>query len=282
MKIQWYPGHMVKAKQQLQESLKVVDLVIEVLDARIPKSSRNPDLAAFYGDRPCLLVLNKADLAEVEATEAWINYYRQKGFKAVAVSSLTGLGVSKILPACREVARPRLEKLRLKGLRPRAVRAMVVGIPNVGKSSLINRLTGRAPARTGELPGVTRGKQWIRLRRDLELLDTPGVLWPKLTDAEIGFKLILVGTISELVYDEAEVATELVEFLQEHYPQVLSNRYRLGNLTSNAKKVLEQIGRKRGCLLPGGEVDYQKAGKILLRDFREGKLGRFTLDRIDK
>ncbi len=272
MSIQWFPGHMAKARRLLTEQLKWVDVVIELGDARLPISSRNPLLDELLGKKPRLLILNKVDLADPVWTENWVEALK-KTSPVFPVSATTGTGISKIIPQIERLAAPLQAQLQKKGVRPRLVRVMVVGIPNIGKSSLINQLTGGAQAKTGNKPGVTRGNQWIRIHDKVELLDTPGMLWPKFEDQDIGRKLAAVGAVKDEVFDLEELAHWLLAFLQETYPETIS-KYK-----SQAGEVsLDTIGKVRGCLVQGGKVDTLKAAQIFLREFRSGSLGRVTLD----
>lgn len=279
MHIHWFPGHMAKAHRMIRENIKLVDVVIELLDARIPASSANPVIEEVGEGKPRIVVLNKADLAEPEWTERWIRHFCAAGRPAVAVDSLGGSGAKQLVSRIEQAARDKLAALAAKGIRPRPVRAMILGIPNVGKSSLINRLLGSATARTGDKPGVTRGKQWIKIGKNLELLDTPGVLWPKLDDQEAAFRLAVSGAISDEVFDREKVVARLLVLLGGDYPDRLAARYNLTPpLPPDGLELLALIGTRRGCLRSGGVVDLEKAGRIVLSEFRDGKLGRFTLD----
>ncbi|MFZ5648539.1 MAG: ribosome biogenesis GTPase YlqF [Bacillota bacterium] len=278
MDIQWFPGHMSKARRLLQENLKLVDVVVEVVDARIPSSSRNPMLEETVGKKPLLVVLNKSDLADHELTLRWEGYFTGKGFSAVSVDSVRGAGVSRISARVRQLAGKKTVSLGSAGRLPRPPRCMIVGIPNVGKSFLINRLAGKKAARTGNKPGVTRGQQWIRLG-DIDLLDTPGILWPKFDDPEVGYRLAVTGAIKEQVFDVEAVAGRLAGWLWANHPDSLAGRYRIevaGN--KDPEEILALIGGSRGLFLQGGRVDAYKAAVLLLKEFREGTLGRFTLD----
>lgn len=279
MHINWFPGHMAKAQRMIREQLKLVDVAIELLDARIPAASANPVIDEVVGDKPRVVVLNKADLAAPEGTERWLAFFRARGREAIAVESLGGGGTKQLAARVEKAAAPMLAKLAAKGIRPRAVRAMILGIPNVGKSSLINRLLGTATVRTGDKPGVTRGQQWLKIGRNLELLDTPGVLWPKLEDQEAAFRLAVTGAISDEVFDREKVVAALLNMLRSDYSDRLSARFNLtGPLPEDGLELLALVGARRGCLRSGGVVDYEKAGRIVLSEFRDGKLGRFTLD----
>ncbi|HIT68170.1 MAG TPA: ribosome biogenesis GTPase YlqF [Candidatus Merdisoma merdipullorum] len=276
MNIQWYPGHMTKARRMMQENLKLVDLVIELVDARVPMSSRNPDIDEMGRNKARLLLLNKADLADEWANEAWSVYFRNQGFQVVKLDSRSRSGLKAVQAAVQEACREKIERDRKRGILNRPVRAMVAGIPNVGKSTFINSFAGRACAKTGNKPGVTRGAQWVRLNKQVELLDTPGILWPKFEDPAVGLKLALIGSIREEVLNTEELSLELLRYLNEHYAELLQARYELDE-KEEAEQLLE-IARKRGCLKKGGEPDTQKAAAILLEEFRSGKLGRITLE----
>jgi len=279
MHIQWYPGHMTKASRMIRDQLKLVDVVIELLDARIPHSSANPVMEDIIAGKPRVIALNKADLADPVVTEQWLMFFRSRGLLAVALDSMIGKGFQTLTNQTEKCAATKLQALSAKGIRPRAVRAMILGIPNVGKSSLINRLLGTAAARTADKPGVTRGKQWIKVGKELELLDTPGVLWPKFEDQEVAFKLAATGAISDDVFDVEQVVHKLVYLLRTNWPERLVARYNLeGPLPDDDGAVLELIGTRRGCLRSGGTIDHDKAGRILLNEFRSGKLGLITLD----
>lgn len=274
MSIQWFPGHMAKAKRLLLEQLKWVDAVIELGDARLPLSSRNPLLQELVGLKPKLVILNKADLADPTFTDKWVTELKKES-PVLPASAITGAGVGKIVPYLEQATAAQSARLAAKGIRPRPIRAMVVGIPNIGKSSLINQLTGGAQAKTGNKPGVTRGNQWIRIHERLELLDTPGILWPKFEDQETGRKLAAAGAIKDDILDLEELAEWLIKWLEQYYPQSLE-RYKLA-----AREIsLETVGRARGCLVRGGNVDTLKAAQIFMREFRMGTLGKITMDRI--
>ncbi|CUH95629.1 Ribosome biogenesis GTPase A [Propionispora sp. 2/2-37] len=278
--INWFPGHMAKAQRMIREHLKLVDVVIELLDARIPVSSANPVIKEIIENKPRIVALNKADLAEAEWNEYWSGVFRDQGLQVVALEAITGKGTKALIGKVEQAASDTITRLAAKGIRPRAVRAMILGIPNVGKSSLINRLLGAATVRTADKPGVTRGKQWIKISKNLELLDTPGVLWPKIEDSEVALKLAITGAINDEVYDLEQVMSKFLCLLREHYSERIVERYKLNEpLPEENEELLGLIGAKRGCLRAGGIVDYDKARKIILNEFRGGKLGRFTLDR---
>jgi len=273
---------MTKAKRMIEKQMSLVDVVVELLDARIPESSANPILEELIGSKPRIIALNKSDLAEIAATQDWIKYYRSKGLPAIPLDSTTGQGSKPLLKQIELAASEKIAKLLAKGIRERAVRAMFVGIPNVGKSSLINRFLGSATARTGDKPGVTRGQQWLKVGKNLELLDTPGVLWPRLDDQEAAFKLAITGAIKDEAYDMEKVITDLVALLRRDYSERLAARYNLAEpLPGDVREILSLIGAKRGCLRSGGELDLEKAGKIVFMEFRTGKLGPVTLDKPD-
>jgi len=283
MTIQWFPGHMTRAKRQIEEKLKLIDVVFELIDARIPLASRNPMIDEIVGAKPRLVLLNKADLADPARTAEWVRHFRSFGHEALAIDASGGTGVKEIPGKAKELLKERIERQMAKGLKPRPIRAMIVGIPNVGKSTLINRLAGRNAAITGDRPGVTKGQQWIRTGGELELLDTPGILWPKFEDPKAGFLLAATGAIKEEILHVDEVACFVLGMLAESYPEVLKGRYGLTELPERpdmreAAQLLESIGRKRGCLAGGGRVDYEKAAGVVLRDLRSGKLGRLTLE----
>ena len=276
--LQWYPGHMRKAERLVKENLKLVDVVVELLDARIPMSSANPVLREIVGGKPRLIVLNKADLADETMTRAWVKYFAGQGITAVPVDAVKGRGVKELVQAIAKCAKPKTDKLVQHGAKARAARCMILGIPNVGKSSLINRLSGGTKTKVENRPGVTRAKQWIRLGAQLELLDMPGILWPKFEDQQAALHLAFTGAINDNVYDVAGVVLLLLDTLRTKYPVILSERFRLEGELPSGVALLEEIGRKRGCLRAGGKIDYEKAEQIILTDFRSGRFGRITLD----
>ena len=278
--LQWYPGHMRKAERLVKENLKLVDVVVELLDARIPLSSANPVLREIVGDKPRVIVLNKADLADEAATRAWVKYFAAEGIAAVPVDAVKGRGVKELVQAITKCAKPKTDKLVQHGAKARAARCMILGIPNVGKSSLINRLSGGAKTKVENRPGVTRAKQWIRLGAQLELLDMPGILWPKFEDQQAALHLAFTGAINDNVYDVASVVLLLLDTLHTKYPVYLKDRYRLEGELPSGVELLEGIGQKRGCLRAGGRIDDEKAQQIVLTDFRSGRLGRVTLDTL--
>lgn len=278
MDVQWYPGHMTRAKRQMHEDIKLIDLIIELVDARVPFSSRNPDIDELGKNKSRLILLNKADLADTSVNDAWVEYFRQNGFFAVKVDSRKGTGMKNIQDMIRQACREKMERDRKRGIRNRPVRAMVAGIPNVGKSTFINKFTGRACTKTGNKPGVTRGKQWIRINKDVELLDTPGILWPKFQDQEVGIRLACIGSVKDDILNMEELALWLIGFLSSSYSGVLADRYGLTE-EGKAVEILEQIARARGCLKKQEEIDYGKAAGILFDDFRSGRMGRISLEK---
>ena len=277
MHFQWYPGHMTKARRMMQENIKLIDLIIELVDARIPLSSRNPDIDELGRNKARLILLNKADLAEDSRNDEWIEYFREKGWSAVKVNSKKGGGIKSIQSVIQEACREKTERDRKRGILNRPVRAMVVGIPNVGKSTFINALAGKACAKTGNKPGVTKGKQWIRLNKNVELLDTPGILWPKFEDQEVGLKLAFIGSIKDEILQTEELAAELIRFLNASYPGVLEEKYSI-EAGEDPYEELRLIAESRHCLLKGSGLDTEKAAGILLDDFWNGRLGRITLE----
>lgn len=283
MQFQWYPGHMTKAKRQMQEDIKLVDLVIELVDARIPMSSRNPDIDELGKNKARLILLNKADLADKQANQAWTEYFEKKGYTVVRMDARSKAQIKPINNAILEACKEKIERDRRRGIKNRPVRAMVVGIPNVGKSTFINSFAGKACAKTGNKPGVTKGKQWIRLNKSVELLDTPGILWPKFEDQSVGLKLALIGSIKDEILNIDEMSLELIKLLQRHPAdaQALQARYELTE-TEDVVRMLEQIATNRSCIKKGGELDYSKAAALLLDEFRSGTIGHITLERPEE
>lgn len=277
MIVQWYPGHMTKAKRQMQEDIKLIDLIIELVDARIPLSSRNPDIDELGKNKSRLVLLNKADLADEKWNETWTQYFQKKGFYVLKVNSKSGAGLKSIQGIIQEACKEKIERDRRRGIKNRPIRAMVVGIPNVGKSTFINSYAGKACAKTGNKPGVTKGKQWIRLNKNLELLDTPGILWPKFEDQEVGKRLAYIGSIKDEILNLEELSLELLDFLRTHYPGILKQRFGISE-EGTPFSMLEGIADARKCLIRGSEWDYAKASGILMDEFRSGKLGRITLE----
>ena len=276
--IQWYPGHMKKARELVEENLKLVDVVVELLDARIPAASANPMLREIIGDKPRVVALNKKDLADEKMTKRWLEHFRDEKLPAVALDSVTGKGMRELLSLIEKAAKYRTEKLVSKGVAARKARVMVLGIPNVGKSSLINRLAGAAKAKTADKPGVTRAKQWIRIGADVDLLDTPGILWPKFEDP-VGLRLAFTGAVNDEIYDMENVAHLLLAALRRDHPERLQERFKFKEeLPETTEALMDAIGRKRGCLLKGGRIDLEKVQHILLSEFRMGKFGKISLD----
>ena len=278
MNVQWYPGHMTRAKRQMQEDIKLVDLVIELVDARVPASSRNPDIDGLGRNKYRLILMNKADLADSRMTELWGVFFREKGYFVRTMDARSNSGMKAVSDIIMEACREKLERDRKRGIKNRPVRAMVVGIPNVGKSTFINSYAGKSCAKTGNKPGVTRGNQWIRPDKNVELLDTPGILWPKFEDQEVGLRLALVGSIKDEILNTDELAVKLIGFLTAEYPGLLRERYEVGEDEESAE-ILMQIAKNRKCMTKGGEPDYSRAAALLIDEFRSGKLGRITLER---
>ena len=278
MNFQWYPGHMTKAKRQMQEDIKLIDLVIELVDARIPQSSRNPDIDELGRNKFRLILMNKADLADKRRTDEWSSFFKNKGYFVVSLDARSKVGMKTITDQIMESCREKIERDRKRGIKNRPVRAMVVGIPNVGKSTFINSYAGKACAKTGNKPGVTKGKQWIRLSKDVELLDTPGILWPKFEDQMVGLRLALIGSIKDEILNTDELAVELIRFLRASYPGILAERYEIEEEGAEGE-LLMRIAENRKCIGKGGELDYSKAAALLIEEFRSGKLGRITLER---
>ena len=277
MNFQWYPGHMTKAKRQMQEDIKLIDLVIELVDARIPLSSRNPDIDELGKNKYRLILMNKADLADKEQTKKWAEYFKAKGFFVVSLDARTKKSMKSITDIVMEACKEKIERDRKRGIKNRPVRAMVVGIPNVGKSTFINSYAGKACAKTGNKPGVTKGKQWIRLNKNVELLDTPGILWPKFEDQMVGLRLALIGSIKDEILNIDELAMELIKYLRVNYPGIINERYEVDE-SKELTDIILDIAKNRNCLLKGGEPDYSKAASLVIDDFRSGKMGNITLE----
>lgn len=278
MLYQWYPGHMTKAKRQMQEDIKLVDVILELIDARIPYSSKNPDIDTLAIGKPRVILLNKADLADDKITAQFKKYYERKGCFVCTVNSKGGTGVKNVIDVVRKACKEKLDKDRARGIIARPIRAMIVGIPNVGKSTFINSFSGRACAKTGNKPGVTKGKQWIRLSKDLELLDTPGILWPKFEDQLVGLHIAIIGSINEDLLDQNELATKLLDYISVKYPESIKERYKVEE-TGNGHELLEAIAIKRACRKKGGELDLEKMAAAVVDDFRGGRLGKVTIER---
>lgn len=282
MNYQWYPGHMTKARRMMQEDIKLIDLIIELVDARIPLSSRNPDIDELGKNKARILLLNKADLADAAGNRAWTEYFRDKGLHVLEINARTGAGIKSIHGLVQEACKEKIERDRKRGIVNRPVRAMVVGIPNVGKSTFINSFAGKACTKTGNKPGVTKGKQWIRLNKTLELLDTPGILWPKFEEQTVGMRLAFIGSMNDEIIIIREMATELLQALLKKYPDNLRERYGLilPDVIDerSADSILAEIAKVRKCFLKGEELDYDRAASLLIEDFRSGRLGRITLE----
>ncbi|SDW28196.1 ribosome biogenesis GTPase YlqF [Paenibacillus sp. CF384] len=284
MTIQWFPGHMTRARREIQEKLKLIDIAIELLDARVPLSSRNPMIDEILLNKPRLILLNKSDLADARTTEKWMAYFADLGYTSLSIDSSTGTRVNEIPVKVRQLLHDKIERQISKGITPRAIRGLIVGIPNVGKSTLINRLAGRAIAATGDRPGVTKGQQWIKVGKEMELLDTPGILWPKFEDPLVGQRLAMTGAIREQVLNIEDVAFFTVRELAKRYWPMLSERFGLKDPPKDYEdndeivRLMEDIGRKRGCLISGGRVDLEKTSGIILREMRAGNMGRLSLE----
>ena len=278
MTIQWFPGHMAKARREVTEKLKLVDIIFELVDARLPQSSRNPMIDEIIQHKPRLVILNKADMADQSKTNQWLAYFEAKGIKAVAVNSHQGTGLKSIMSGAQEVLKEKIDKMKSRGIKPRAIRAMIVGIPNVGKSTLINRLAGKNIAKTGNMPGVTKAQQWIKVGKELELLDTPGILWPKFEDQEVGYKLAVTGAIKDTILNLHDIAIYGLKFLEREYPVRLLDGYKLDSIPEEIVEAFDQVGKLRGCLAGGGLVDYDKTAELIIRDIRTQKFGRLTFE----
>ena len=284
MNIQWYPGHMTRTRRQMQESIRRVDAVCEVVDARIPQVSRNPDIDSIAGDKPRLMILNRIDLADPASTQKWVNYFRAKGYAVLTTDARSGAGVKKFSETVRTLLADKIEQWKQKGQVGKAVKVMVVGIPNVGKSTFINKVLGRKSAKAADKPGVTRGQQWFRLESGLELLDTPGILWPRFDDERTGILLPVTGAVRDDILDIETLACKLMELLAKHKPEAIEERYKF-QIPENWEEfdfpgyeLLMMAGRKRGFLISGGEIDTERMARILLDEYRGGKLGRITLE----
>ena len=279
MNIQWYPGHMTKTRRQIEADLGQVDMVAEIIDARIPVSSRNPDIDALVGAKPRLVVLNRADQADRAGNEAWTKYFRAKGLAVLETDAKSGKGVPAFSAAARELLKDLIQRKREKGQVGRPIRAMIVGVPNVGKSTFINQVAGRKSAKAGDRPGVTRGKQWVAVDSGLDLLDTPGILWPKFEDPQVGMNLAFTGAVKDDIMDTETLAFHLMDLLNAHYPQAMTDRYKIDpDPAAQGWELLERAAKKRGFLISGGEVDLERMANVLLDEFRGGKLGKITLE----
>ena len=279
MNIQWYPGHMTKAKRAMKEDIKLIDLVIELVDARVPLSSRNPDIDDLARGKARMVLLNKSDLADERVNAQWAAWFEAKNIHAVKVDSRNKGTLKQVQTVVQEACKEKIERDRKRGIMNRPIRTMVVGIPNVGKSTFINSFAGKACAKTGNKPGVTKGNQWIRLNKTLELLDTPGILWPKFEDQAVGLKLALIGSINDQILNKDDLACRCIRILKERYPGMVSQRFGLETEDKEPAAILEDVARLRSCLMKGGELDIARAAAMVLDDFRSGKLGRVTLER---
>lgn len=283
MNIQWYPGHMTKSKRMMAENISLVDIVIELLDARIPYSSKNPDIDRLARDKLRIVVLNKADLADNNKTMLWKKYFNEKGCKVISVNSVSGKGVKDITEISVELMKEKVERLKKRGRVFVPTRAMIAGIPNVGKSTLINKFVGKALTKTGDKPGVTKGKQWVRIKKDFELLDTPGILWPKFDDQSVGLKLAFTGAVNDDIIDSYTLAVNLIDYIRKLYPEALKERYNINfdeKISSN--DILKKLGEARGFKIKGGNIDLERSANILIDEFRGGRLGKITLEIPDE
>lgn len=282
MTIQWFPGHMAKARREVTEKLKLVDIIFELVDARLPLSSRNPMIDEVVGQKIRLLILNKADMADDFQTKKWIKYFEEKGHRAIAINSFEGKGLQLVTKAATELLEEKWDRMRSRGIKPRAIRAMIVGIPNVGKSTLINRLAKKNLAKTGNMPGVTKAQQWIKVGKELELLDTPGILWPKFEDQSVGYKLALTGAIKDTITNMEDLAVYGLRFLAEHYPKRMEERYQLTEVDEDLVQTFDHIGKLRRTFSSGGEIDYDQVAELVVRDIRGEHLGKLTFDFVDE
>ena len=277
MHFQWYPGHMTKAKRAMQEDIKLIDVIVELVDARIPRSSKNPDIDALANGKSRILLLNKSDMADPAQTARWKAYYEKQGFFVLAVNSTKRSELKAVNQLIQKACKEKIERDRKRGILNRPIRAMIVGIPNVGKSTFINAFAGKACAKTGNKPGVTKGKQWIRINKNVELLDTPGILWPKFEDQSVGAKLAMIGSMNDQILNLEELSLELLGYLHKCYEGILAQRYELEE-SEDRLAMLSAVAKNRNCLKKGNELDYAKASNILLEEFRNGKIGRITLE----
>ena len=277
MQFQWYPGHMTKAKRAMQEDIKLIDVIIELVDSRVPFGSKNPDIDTLANGKSRILLMNKYDLADKAVSDKWTKYYEEKGYFVATVNSKNGRGVKAVNDVIQKACKEKIERDRKRGILNRPIRAMIVGIPNVGKSTFINTFAGKACAKTGNKPGVTKGKQWIRLNKNVELLDTPGILWPKFEDQQVGLNLAFIGSIKDELYNIYELSLLLLDYLIKNYPDAVADFYEIENSDSN-NELLERIAIKRGCIKSGAEYDLDKAAKCLVDDFRNGRIGKISLE----
>ncbi|MGG4266362.1 ribosome biogenesis GTPase YlqF [Peribacillus simplex] len=278
MTIQWFPGHMAKARREVTEKLKLIDIIFELVDARIPASSRNPMIDEIIQHKPRVILLNKADMADPVKTNMWLEYYKSQGKTAIAINSQAGNGLNQITAASKKLLKEKYDRMEARGIKPRAIRAMIVGIPNVGKSTLINRLAKKNIAKTGNTPGVTKAQQWIKVGKELELLDTPGILWPKFEDQEVGLKLALTGAIKDTILNLHEVSLYGLRFLEKEYPDRMKSRYNLDVIPQETLELFDAVGKFRGCLASGGFIDYDKTAELVVREIRSEKMGPLTFE----
>ncbi|MBT2573376.1 ribosome biogenesis GTPase YlqF [Bacillus sp. ISL-51] len=279
MTIQWFPGHMAKARREVTEKLKLIDIVYELVDARIPMSSRNPMIEEILKNKPRIMLLNKADKADAAVTAQWKTHFEQQGIPSLSINSVNGQGLHQIVPSSKELLKDKFDKMKAKGIKPRAIRALIIGIPNVGKSTLINRLAKKNIAKTGDRPGITTSQQWVKVGKELELLDTPGILWPKFEDELVGLRLAITGAIKDSIINLQDVAVFGLRFLEEHYPDRLKERYSLQDIPEDIAALFDAIGEKRGCIMSGGLIDYDKTTEVIIRDIRTEKFGRLSFEK---
>ncbi|EKF37442.1 ribosome biogenesis GTPase YlqF [Bacillus xiamenensis] len=279
MTIQWFPGHMAKARREVTEKLKLIDIVFELTDARIPMSSRNPMIEEILQNKPKIMLLNKADKADPRMTKEWQAHFEKQGVRSLAINSVDGQGLNQIITISKEILKEKFDRMKAKGVKPRAIRALIIGIPNVGKSTLINRLAKRNIAKTGDRPGITTSQQWVKVGKELELLDTPGILWPKFEDEQVGLRLAVTGAIKDSIINLQDVAVYALRFLEEHYPERLKKRYDLADIPEDTVELFDAIGTKRGCLMSGGFINYDKTTEIIIRDIRTEKFGPLTFEK---
>ena len=281
MDYQWYPGHMTKAIRQMKEDIKLIDIVVELVDARVPNSSRNPDIDSLANNKARIIILNKSDLADSSKNAEWIEYFKEKGFYVVAIDSRKKNSIKEVSKIIDKACAKKKERDLKRGIKNRPIRAMVVGIPNVGKSTFINTYAGKASAKTGNKPGVTKGKQWIRLNKNVELLDTPGILWPKFEDRQVGFNLACIGSMNDNILDNSEIATGIVEFIIKNYPGLIGDRYDVDE-SDDIVDIIDNIAKNRNCIKKGEEIDYNKTYNLIIDEFRSGTIGKLTLDELKK
>ena len=281
MDYQWYPGHMTKAIRQMKEDIKLIDIVVELVDARVPNSSRNPDIDSLANNKARIIILNKSDLADSNKNKEWIDYFKEKGFFVVAIDSRKKSSIKEVSKIIDKACAKKKERDLKRGIKNRPIRAMVVGIPNVGKSTFINTYAGKASAKTGNKPGVTKGKQWIRLNKNVELLDTPGILWPKFEDKQVGFNLACIGSMNDNILDNSEIATGIVDYIINNYPGLIRDRYDVDE-SEDITHIIDDIAKNRNCIKKGEEIDYNKTYNLIIDEFRSGTIGHVTLDELKR